>query len=171
MSFLVPRFVKKLPRHATEMNEYYLSKPLPRDFQRPEEIAELLTAVRGSGTLSDPAARTLGFRPDRVEWRRAWVGAGRRQGSRNRMPADRSPGVAAAFSRRLGGQPARSSSTSHWHWQAGPSNEDLHSHPCSGQHEPLEPRGHAPGDSLAACFNLRASALMRRCSRPITSPF
>lgn len=47
-----PWFLKKLPPHATEMNDYYLSLPLPTDYQQPEEIKALLAQVRrGRRTL------------------------------------------------------------------------------------------------------------------------
>ena len=33
-----PWFVKKLPPHATEMNDYYLTLPVPDEHQGPEQV-------------------------------------------------------------------------------------------------------------------------------------
>lgn len=39
-------FLKKLPPHATEMNDYYLTLPIPNEHQRPEQIRQLLEEAR-----------------------------------------------------------------------------------------------------------------------------
>lgn len=55
-----PWFLKKLPPHATEMNDYYLSLPLPTDYQQPEEIKALLAQVRrGRRTLHSQEHRVV----------------------------------------------------------------------------------------------------------------
>jgi serine/threonine-protein kinase SRK2 len=41
-----PWFLKKLPPHATEMNDYYLNLPIPNEHQRPEQIRQLLEEAR-----------------------------------------------------------------------------------------------------------------------------
>lgn len=41
-----PWFLKKLPPHAQEMNDYYLTLPMPDEHQRPEQIRQLLDDAR-----------------------------------------------------------------------------------------------------------------------------
>ncbi|KAF5828686.1 hypothetical protein DUNSADRAFT_17222 [Dunaliella salina] len=46
-----PWFLKKLPPHAQEMNDYYFNLPMPDEHQRPEQIRQLLQRARRENAM------------------------------------------------------------------------------------------------------------------------